>query len=238
VEIYQQLRQARKARGLDLNALEEKTRVRVHLLRALETGRFEELPSGVYARAVVRAYASAVGLNAEEVLSELAPQLPGVEDPIDGLARVRGVVRKAPRAADAAAMPEVLAVTPATRVAMASALDGAILGTIDLFVLASSAGMCGVSIERLLAQAAPVMLALWALIATMYFLMFAGLAGTTPGTWIAGTAPSGRPRRVDVALARRRAGEFALREASILVELLASTDTWQQCLRPRSSASQ
>lgn len=232
METYQRLRQARKAHGLDLRTLEERTRVRVHLLSALETGRFEELPSGLYARAVVRSYAQAVGLDPDEILQQLAPLLPGVEDPIDGWARVRGFARRPPRAGPA---PEVFApmpAVPALRMSLATATDCAILVAIDLGLLLVSARVCGVANQQLVDLALPAWLMLWSLFAGLYFLLFGGLAGATPGTWLAGILPAASGRvRVDVSVARKRACEFALREASILVELLMATERGQHCLR-------
>jgi uncharacterized RDD family membrane protein YckC len=232
VETYERLRHARKARQLDLKVLEERTRVPLHQLRSLESGRFEDLPSGVYARGVVRSYAAAVGLDPEEMLTELAPMLPTVEDPLDGLARVRGFARspsKAVRAEMAALrtpLPQVV------RMSMATAMDCGLLAAIDLGLVAASARMCGVAIERLLAVATPAMVLVWMLIGVVYFFMFAGLAGETPGIWLAGIAPAGERRRpVNLTLARLRGCELALRESSILVELLVATEFGQHCLR-------
>ena len=72
MEILEQMRQAREELGLDLHALEHRTRVRLHLLEAVEQGRFEDLPRGVYARAVVRAYATAVGMDPNRVVTAVA----------------------------------------------------------------------------------------------------------------------------------------------------------------------
>jgi hypothetical protein len=46
----------------------------------------------------VRAYAAAVGLDPRQVLEAVAPALPQPEDPLDGLARVRGFARRRARA--------------------------------------------------------------------------------------------------------------------------------------------
>ena len=217
----ERLRLAREASGLDLPFLEECTRVRQHLLSSLETGRFDELPAGLYARSVVRAYAQAVGLNPDEILAELIPFLPGVEDPIDGLARVRGVEREAPKPAAGGGI--VGPVAPPLRVAVATALDSSVLAAIDVCVLASSAALCGVTVGRLLEFALPAMLLLWGLIAGLYFLLLGGLAGATPGTWVSGLPPMAPDKGpIRVRRAGRRACDLALRESSVLIETLAA----------------
>ena len=63
-------------------------------LDAIERGSFDSLPSGLYGRHAVRAYASAVGIDPGRALEEVAALLPQPEDPLDGLARVRGLPRR------------------------------------------------------------------------------------------------------------------------------------------------
>lgn len=92
--VHEALRKAREARGLSLAALETKAGVRVAVLDAIERGAYAELPSGLYGRHAVRAYASAVGLDATRVLEEVGALLPKPEDPLNGLARVRGFPRR------------------------------------------------------------------------------------------------------------------------------------------------
>ena len=128
MEILEQMRQAREELGLDLHALEHRTRVRLHLLEAVEQGRFEDLPRGVYARAVVRAYATAVGMDPNRVVTAVAALLPEAEDVLDGIARVRGLPRLAAgeshlKAAGAAAPAAAAAMTTASALARANASD-------------------------------------------------------------------------------------------------------------------
>jgi hypothetical protein len=93
MEMLEQMRQAREAAGLDLQAVERRTRVRLHLLEAIELGHFDHLPRGVYARSVIRAYATAIGIDPNRAVTALAPLLPEAEDALDGIARVRGLAR-------------------------------------------------------------------------------------------------------------------------------------------------
>jgi cytoskeletal protein RodZ len=63
------LRPARESRGLSLADVAELTHVRQEYLRALEEGRYGDLPEDVYARNFVRLFAQAVGVEAERALS-------------------------------------------------------------------------------------------------------------------------------------------------------------------------
>ena len=96
-DLHLRLRQARDRRGLTLTAIAREQGVREHNLQLIERNAFEDLPTGLYGRAAVRAYASAVGLNADEAVADVADRLRTPEDPIDGLARVRGIDRPRPR---------------------------------------------------------------------------------------------------------------------------------------------
>ena len=90
---YERLRRRREQKGWRIEELERRTGVRSRLLELIDRGQFAELPTGLYGRSAVRAYAEAVGLSADEVLEEVASLMPAVEDPLDGLARVRGIKR-------------------------------------------------------------------------------------------------------------------------------------------------
>jgi cytoskeletal protein RodZ len=63
-----QLREARKSRGLELSDVAEITNVRKDYLQALEEGRYEALPENVYAKNFLRLFAKAVGLDGASVL--------------------------------------------------------------------------------------------------------------------------------------------------------------------------
>src|SRR5947207_7039025 len=90
--LREQLGRARAACGEELSALSRRTGIRLQHLRAIEEGRFADLPPGIYARSTIRAFAGACGLDAAAVLADCEPLLPTVDDPINALARkVRGV---------------------------------------------------------------------------------------------------------------------------------------------------
>ena len=70
VPIGRALREARVARGLALEAVEGKTKIRARYLAALEDERFGELPGEAYARGFLRTYADFVGLDGHELLAQ------------------------------------------------------------------------------------------------------------------------------------------------------------------------
>jgi transcriptional regulator with XRE-family HTH domain len=64
------LRQRREERGLDLVTIAERTKIKRSLLDELEQGNVSHWPSGFYRRAFIRAYAQALGLDADAVVRE------------------------------------------------------------------------------------------------------------------------------------------------------------------------
>jgi transcriptional regulator with XRE-family HTH domain len=72
----QYLKQAREASGLTLEAISEASKIQVSLLAGLETGDLSRWPSGIFRRAFVREYATAVGLRAEQVVNDVERLFP------------------------------------------------------------------------------------------------------------------------------------------------------------------
>ena len=62
------LRSARERSGLSLRNIADTTKLPVSVLKALEENRISQLPGGIYNRAIVRAYASEVGLDPQAML--------------------------------------------------------------------------------------------------------------------------------------------------------------------------
>jgi hypothetical protein len=79
-EIGASLAAARRARGLGLRDAERITCMRAKYLTALEEDRFDELPGRTYARAFLRTYASALGLQADRFVAEFDAQQPEPEE--------------------------------------------------------------------------------------------------------------------------------------------------------------
>ena len=73
IEVGQRLRQARKARKLELAEAAKATRIRSHYLRALEEGEFAELPSPAQVRGFLRTYAEFLELDAQALFDLLSP---------------------------------------------------------------------------------------------------------------------------------------------------------------------
>lgn len=67
-ELGSLLKQARLSKGLELGDIAELTHVRREYLRALEEGRYADLPEDVYTRNFVRLYAQAVGVSGDQAL--------------------------------------------------------------------------------------------------------------------------------------------------------------------------
>lgn len=79
LEIGENLRRARRARGLDLPAASSATCIRVRHLEALEADEFERLPAAVYARNFLREYAAFLGLDEELFVVEFDQRMPQPE---------------------------------------------------------------------------------------------------------------------------------------------------------------
>lgn len=70
------LRDAREARGVSLRQIADATKLPLRTLDALERGRNEFLPGGIYRRSLVRSYAREVGLDPEETLRDFLAEYP------------------------------------------------------------------------------------------------------------------------------------------------------------------
>jgi transcriptional regulator with XRE-family HTH domain len=70
------LRRERERRGITLDTIATVTRVGTDLWEGLESNDFSRWPSGIFARAFVRDYAKAVGLDADEVVDDFCRLFP------------------------------------------------------------------------------------------------------------------------------------------------------------------
>jgi cytoskeletal protein RodZ len=66
--VGQMLREARESLGFDLARVAKDIRIRQHFLEAIEAGRFDDLPGGIYPVAFLRGYAAHVRLDVDRVL--------------------------------------------------------------------------------------------------------------------------------------------------------------------------
>jgi cytoskeleton protein RodZ len=73
--IGSELRQAREQRGLSLVQISERTKVRLAMLRAIESDDFQQLPGGVISRGFLKLYAREVGLDANEIVTRYRSEI-------------------------------------------------------------------------------------------------------------------------------------------------------------------
>jgi cytoskeleton protein RodZ len=69
-EIGPTLREARIRHKIDLTEIEERTKIRVRYLRALENEEWDVLPDPTYTRSFIRTYASFLGLDGERLADD------------------------------------------------------------------------------------------------------------------------------------------------------------------------
>ncbi|WJE51255.1 DUF4115 domain-containing protein [Bacillus cereus] len=79
MELGQKLKEAREAKGLSIDQLYEVTKIQKRYLVTIEEGDYSILPGAFYARAFIKQYAEAVGLNGEELLVEYQSVIPQSE---------------------------------------------------------------------------------------------------------------------------------------------------------------
>src|SRR5699024_12387930 len=80
MQIGERLKEAREAKGLSLNSLQEETKIQKRYLTAIEQGKFEVLPGTFYARAFIKEYALAVGLDPTSLLEEDRDEIHSSQD--------------------------------------------------------------------------------------------------------------------------------------------------------------
>ena len=80
MDIGARLKEERLAKGLSLEELQEITKIQKRYLVASEEGKLEILPRKFYARAFIKEYAQALGIESSELLEEHKEEIPKVED--------------------------------------------------------------------------------------------------------------------------------------------------------------
>jgi len=148
---------ARVQRGVSLHDIARSTRLSPRIVTALDSGRFEQLPAGIYARSYVRAFARAVELDAEHVLAMLADRLPAAVD----LSR-EVIDRLRPRERTTSA---------ATAIVRDAMMDAAFLVGVSALLVALVSGYCGLPSRTLLRLAPGPMVGLCAPVWVLYELL-------------------------------------------------------------------
>ncbi|WP_188454324.1 helix-turn-helix domain-containing protein [Virgibacillus oceani] len=80
MEIGARLKEARVAKDISLESLQETTKIQKRYLIAIEEGNFNILPGKFYARAFIKEYATAVGLDPNDLLEEYKEEIPKTEE--------------------------------------------------------------------------------------------------------------------------------------------------------------
>jgi cytoskeletal protein RodZ len=75
-ELGQHLKETREQKQISLDDLQQTTKIQKRYLIAIEEGRFDTLPGIFYARAFVKTYAEAVGLDPEPLFDQYRDELP------------------------------------------------------------------------------------------------------------------------------------------------------------------
>lgn len=186
---------------LTLEQIGMRTALSPTVLRNIDEGRFELLPSGLYARSYVRTFAVAVGLDPDEALAEVEPLLPGVPDPVPALNAARGFtgaeqvwrwladLRLRTQAINRIERWRVLAGREHIARYAAAAIDAAVLLVVDALLLLLVSWSSRIPAGALLGDASVAIAALSAIPIVLYFLLFGGIAGTTVGRWFLKVVP-------------------------------------------------
>src|SRR5262245_15020438 len=87
-----ELAQAREQRGLTLAELSRRTKIGVDTLKAIERGDMTALPGGLYTRAFLRAYASEVGCNPDDIVRRFREKFKDQDVANDGMAQLESGV--------------------------------------------------------------------------------------------------------------------------------------------------
>jgi hypothetical protein len=180
------LRAVRERRRISIATIAESTKILGALLEGLENDDVSRWPTGLYRRAFIRAYATAIGLDPEPIVREFLARFPEPDD-----------VAPMPAAPAAAAAPRaVLRLTLAEPIGLSGATIGQIVGRRLLAMAADTIALAllgGFLFAFLGAFWAPLALAV-----AFYFLSSVLLLGTTPGVCLAmSIAPHG-PRAASV----------------------------------------
>ena len=183
---------ARVQRGMGLSQLAARTLLSGPIVEKIDEGRFAELPGGLYARSYIRAFASAVGLDPEEAVRELAERLPPAQDPFPAL-------RESARLSDPAWVTALNDLVPSatkwlaantagwtgmTRRTVAASIDATVLLTLLAVLIQVTAWTCGVHPHALLESASGALAAVWGIVVILYFVMLGGIGGKTPGAFL------------------------------------------------------
>jgi len=180
------LRDQRERAQIALSEIAEATKIKRSVLEELERGDVSAWPGGIFRRAFVRAYASAIGLSPESVVEEFTQVFP------DGARRGAAEAKHELRLT-LVVDPWRRVMTAVTNVVVAFVEGGAIVA------LALLAGwMAGANVWPVCA-----------VMALTYYAVSTACLGRSPGSWyLAHGLPTRRPRRSTASSASARARDL------------------------------
>lgn len=243
-----ELRRIRMAKGQSLTEISRRTRIGVGYLRKIEEGDWRGLPPGFYARAFVRAYAEAVGVDADVVLGTLADELPSAQAagaPYPGTSHhgaahaaesaelipdarmflLKQILERHNALVNRQRAAPALAFGPSERGSrrlMAASIDGLMLASLYAGVLASTAWSCGMTIGELVIESGVAVFTVLALITLLYVIMMGGIAGRTIGAMLLDVPLSDRPSApLDLAAIGRRSVRFLRADISTAADVVS-----------------
>lgn len=192
------LRRERERRGVTLAEISEDTKVAVPLLESLEADDLSRWPGGIFRRAFIRSYATAIGVDADVVLKRVDEEHPNPEQ----VEATTGLHQAAPLAATAA---KPTASRPAVAISAPTALRLRV-AALDLLVAGSIGLGCAAAGSRLL----------WpVLVIAAYHAIGILIAGTTPMAALLAHPSSAAPRQAVAAPAHAHGPRRAEPEARL-----------------------
>jgi transcriptional regulator with XRE-family HTH domain len=172
------LRRERERRGITLRTIADQTKVAAPLLEGLENDDLSRWPGGIYRRAFVKAYATALGLNADEVVQRFEREHPPEE-------AVEAAAEAALAAAPQPSRDTPAGTDPVAAPASASPLPARLRGTAADLTVAVVLGLGAAAAESRL---------LWpVLLIALYYAIGIVLTGTSPMTALLRDAPPAMP---------------------------------------------
>ena len=215
------------AAGVSIESLANRSGMRAEWFYAIDTGRFENLPAGIYARAAVRAYAMALNLDGDEMLRLGEPLLPAAGDPLDAMRRARGMpsISKALARAKTEAVPsqpDPIRRSPSTfpdwRSLAAAIIDAGVMA-IGSLVLVTSTVAIGLPLHALDRVGAAALFGVMCVLGAMYFVVFGGILGQTVGEYVAGSPTVPPPPKLTLDIVGARTRTAIIRDWSFVARL-------------------
>ncbi|RAK23441.1 cytoskeletal protein RodZ [Anoxybacillus vitaminiphilus] len=98
-ELGKRLKEAREAKNISLDELQEMTKIQKRYLIGIEEGNYNIMPGNFYVRAFIKQYAEAVGLDSEQLFEEYKHEIPSSqhEELPEQLSRVKSRQQLSPK---------------------------------------------------------------------------------------------------------------------------------------------